>query len=193
MRRQIRDLAAALGEPQRGEALIADMDARLARVAVDPSRPRLKAVVLRPNGFTVGPGSLVDEILTRAGLDNLAARLDIAADEQVPLEVVALLGADLLILDRDEASAPSLADAVLDHPAIAALARRMTVVSLPSRLWTCGGPEIAEAVERLAAAASGARAAGDAMSARARRARKSATGRSSPRSPRWRSSPRWPR
>ena len=158
VRRQIGDLAAALGEPQRGEALIADIDARLARVALDPSRPRLKAVVLRPNGFTVGPGSLVDEILTRAGLDNLAARLDIAADEQVPLEVVALLGADLLILDRDESGAPSLADAALDHPAIAALARRMTIVSLPSRLWTCGGPEIVEAVERLAAAAKAARA-----------------------------------
>jgi iron complex transport system substrate-binding protein len=35
VRRQIRDLAATLGEPQRGEALIADMDARLARVSVD--------------------------------------------------------------------------------------------------------------------------------------------------------------
>jgi iron complex transport system substrate-binding protein len=158
VRRQIRDLAATLGEPRRGEALIADMEARLASVAVDPSQPRLKAVVLRPNGFTVGPGSLVDEILTRAGLDNLAARLDIAADQQVPLEVVALLGADVLILDRDEQSAPSLADAALDHPAIAALARRMTIVSLPSRLWTCGGPEIVEAVERLAAAAKAARA-----------------------------------
>jgi iron complex transport system substrate-binding protein len=158
VRRQIRDLAATLGEPRRGEALIADMEARFASVAVDPSQPRLKAVVLRPNGFTVGPGSLVDEILTRAGLDNLAARLDIAADQQVPLEVVALLGADVLILDRDEQSAPSLADAALDHPAIAALARRMTIVSLPSRLWTCGGPEIVEAVERLAAAAKAARA-----------------------------------
>jgi iron complex transport system substrate-binding protein len=158
VRRQIRDLAATLGEPRRGEALIADMEARFASVAVDPSQPRLKAVVLRPNGFTVGPGSLVDEILTRAGLDNLAARLDIAADQQVPLEVVALLGADVLILDRDKQSAPSLADAVLDHPALAALARRMTIVSLPSRLWTCGGPEIVEAVERLAAAAKAARA-----------------------------------
>jgi len=156
VRRQIRDLAAALGEPERGERLVADMDARLARVAIDPSRSRLKAVVLRPNGFTVGPGSLVDEILARAGLDNLAARLDIAADDQVPLETVALLGADILILDRDEASAPSLADAILDHPAIAALAQRMTVVSLPARLWTCGGPEVAEAVERLAAAAAAA-------------------------------------
>jgi len=158
VRRQIRDVAASLGEPERGEALIAELDARLARVAVDLSRPRLKAVVLRPNGFTVGPGSLVDEILTRAGLDNLAARLDIAADQQVPLEVVALLGADLLILDRDENGAPSLADAALDHPAIAALAGRMTIVSLPSRLWTCGGPEVAEAVERLAASAAAARA-----------------------------------
>jgi iron complex transport system substrate-binding protein len=153
VRRQIRDLAAALGETQRGEALVAAMEARLAGVVIDPSRPRLKAVVLRPNGFTVGPGSLVDEILARAGLDNLAARLAIAADEQVPLEIVALLGADILILDRDENSAPSLADAALDHPAIAALAQRMTIVSLPARLWTCGGPEIAEAVERLAAAA----------------------------------------
>jgi hypothetical protein len=34
----------------------------------------------------------------------------------------------------------------------------MTIISLPSRLWTCGGPEIAEAVERLAAAAGAARA-----------------------------------
>ncbi len=158
VRREIRTVAAALGEPQRGAALVADIDARLARVAVDPAAPRLKSVVLRPNGFTVGPGSLVDEILTRAGLDNLARRLDIAADEQVPLEVIALLGADLLILDRDGAGAPSLADAALDHPAIAALSRRMTVVSLPSRLWTCGGPEVVEAVERLAAAAQAARA-----------------------------------
>ena len=154
VRRQIRDLAAALGEPQRGEALVAAMDARLARAAVDSSAPRPTAMVLQPNGFTVGRGSLVDEILTRAGLDNLAARrLDIAADAEVPLEVVASLAPDVLILDRSEESAPSLAEAALDHPAIVALEPRMTVVSLPARLWTCGGPEIVEAVERLAAAA----------------------------------------
>jgi iron complex transport system substrate-binding protein len=159
VRGEIRHVAAALGEPQRGEALVAEMDARLARVAVDPSQPRLTTIVLQPNGFTVGPGSLVDEILTRAGLDNLAARrLDIAADAEVPLEVVASLEPDVLILDRSEETAPSLAEAALDHPAIQALARRMTIVSLPARLWTCGGPEITEAVERLAAVAAAARA-----------------------------------
>jgi len=159
VRWQIRDLAAALGEPQRGEALIADMEARLARVSIDRREPRPTAMVLQPNGFTVGRGSLIDDILTRAGLDNLAARrLDIAADSQVPLEVVASLAPDVLILDRSDERAPSLAEAALDHPAIVALEPRMTVVSLPARLWTCGGPEIAEAVERLAAAAAAARA-----------------------------------
>jgi len=159
VRREIRRVAAALGEPQRGEHLIGDMDARLARVVVDASAPRPKALVLQPNGFTVGAGSLVDAVLARAGLDNLAAdRLDLAADAQVPLELVASLEPDVLILDRSEERLPSLAEATLDHPAIQALAGRMTVVSLPARLWTCGGPEIVEAVERLAAAAATARA-----------------------------------
>ena len=40
---------------------------------LDPRRPPLRAIILRPNGFTVGPGSLVDEILRRAGMTNLAA------------------------------------------------------------------------------------------------------------------------
>jgi len=161
VRREIRRVAAALGEPQRGEALIADIDARLARVASAPRQPPVSAIVLQPNGFTVGPGSLVDDVLTRAGLDNLAARrFDIAADSQVPLEVVASLAPEVLILDRSQERVPSLAEAELDHPAIAALERQTTVVSLPSRLWTCGGPEIVEAVERLAAAAKAARARG---------------------------------
>ena len=37
------------------------------------ARPR--AIVLNPNGATVGRGTLVDEIMTLAGLDNVAAEL----------------------------------------------------------------------------------------------------------------------
>ena len=73
VRRQIREVAAVIGEPERGEALVADIDRRLARISVDANRPPLRAIILRPNGFTVGPGSLVDEILRRAGMTNLAA------------------------------------------------------------------------------------------------------------------------
>ena len=93
-RRQILDFAARIGESERGEALVAQMDRDLERVSVDARRPKLKAIILRPNGFTVGAGSLVDEILAHAGLENLAARLDIGPYEQISLERVAMLDAE---------------------------------------------------------------------------------------------------
>jgi iron complex transport system substrate-binding protein len=158
VRRQIRDVAAAIGEPERGEALVADIDRRLARISIDPDRAPLGAIILRPNGFTVGPGSLVDEILRRAGMTNLAAGLDIGAYQQIPLERLARLDADVLILDSEGFAAPSLATEALSHPIVAALSRRMKVVALPSRLWTCAGPALVDAVERLVEATAEAKA-----------------------------------
>jgi iron complex transport system substrate-binding protein len=153
VRRQIRAVAAAIGEPERGEALVAEIDGELAQIAVDPKRTPLRAIILRPNGFTVGPGSLVDEILRRAGMINLAAELDIGSYQQIPLERLALLDADVLIVDSEGFERPSLATQTLRHPIVAALSRRMAVVALPSRLWTCPGPGLVEAIRRLAAAA----------------------------------------
>ena len=158
VRRQIREVAAAIGEPQRGERLVADIDRRLARISLDPSRPPLRAIILRPNGFTVGPGSLVDEVLRRAGMTNLAARLDIGAYEQIPLERLAVLDADVLIVDSEGFGAPSLATEALRHPIVAALSQRLKVVALPSRLWTCPGPEVVDAVQTLVDATAAVRA-----------------------------------
>jgi iron complex transport system substrate-binding protein len=157
VRRQIRDVAAVLGEPQRGEALVADIDRGLARISVDANRPPLNAIILRPNGFTVGPGSLVDEILRRAGMTNLAARLDVGVYQQIPLERLAVLDADALIVDSEGFAEPSLATEALRHPIVAALTRRMRVVPLPSRLWTCAGPALVDAVRTLAEATAEAR------------------------------------
>jgi len=155
VRRQIREVAAAVGEPERGEALVADIDRRLARIALEPNRPPLSAIILRPNGFTVGAGSLVDEILRRAGMTNLAARLDIGAYQQIPLERLALLDADVLIVDSEGFATPSLATEALRHPIVAALSHRLKVVALPSRLWTCPGPGVVDAVQRLVEATAG--------------------------------------
>ena len=160
VRRQIREVAAVLGETERGEALVAEIDRRLAGISLDPSRPPLRAIILRPNGFTVGPGSLVDEILRRAGMANLAAGLDIGAYQQIPLERLALLDADVLIVDSEIVGAPSLATEALDHPIVAELSHSMKVVSLPSRLWTCAGPALVDAIQRLVDATDGAAARG---------------------------------
>ena len=149
VRQQIRDFAAAIGERARGEALVADFDARLAQISAHAHNPPLNAIVLRPNGFTVGKGSLVNELLERAGLANLATRLGIDNYLQIPLEAVALQQADVLILNGESNGAPSLATEALHHPIVAKLGKRLKLVSMPSRLWTCAGPAVLDAVQRL--------------------------------------------
>ena len=150
IRAQIRRVAAALGQPERGEQMIAAMDGRLAAIR-GPALPPL-AVVLRPNGFTAGRGSLVDEILRRAGVRNLAAEQGLENYGEIPLESVALSGVRLLILNQPENRAPSLGEAMLDHPILSA-PPDLHLVRVPARLWTCGGPEIADAAALIAAAA----------------------------------------
>ena len=154
---QIAEMAALLGEPARGEALIGEIDARLARLAQRIGKERPKALVLRPNGFTVGHGSLVDEILTRAGFVNLAAELGIDNYGQIALETVALGEADILILNTSEGGPPSLAHEILNHPLIGRLGDRLRLVALPSRLWTCAGPAVIDAIEMLIDAAAAPR------------------------------------
>lgn len=149
---QIRAFAALVGEPERGAWLAGDMEKRLAAIPAPGPGPLPRALVLRPNGFTAGRGSLVDDILTRAGLDNLAAGLDLGSYAQVPLETVVLEAADILVVDGDRDGPPSLATAILEHPVLAKLRRRVAAISVPSRLWTCAGPSVVEAIERLRAA-----------------------------------------
>lgn len=153
-RHQIREMAHALGEAERGERMIADMDARIAAQARGPvDRPSgIRAAMLRPNGFTVGPGTLIDEMFSLAGLSNLAAELGIEGYGQLPLETAILAGTDMLIVDTEHDAFPSLATEVLRHPALARLPHRISVIALPSRLWTCAGPQLADAVSALAEA-----------------------------------------
>lgn len=146
---QIRMVAARLGVPERGAAMVGEMEAAFARLPpVAGKRPT--AVVLRPNGFTTGRGSLADELMEKAGLSNLAARLPTDKMGQLALEEIVRAAPDLVVVNADEAAPPSLADALLHHPALAPFKDR--TLALPLRLWTCAGPDLAEAAVLLAAA-----------------------------------------
>lgn len=150
IRRQITQVAAALGRPERGAALLAAFDRRLATIPLPERDPgsRPLAVVLQPNGFTARGSSLADAVLARAGLDNAATRHGLDRPDPIPLELLILHRPDLLITDRPP-DAPSMADALLWHPALrAAFADHR--VEVPSRDWICGGPATLDAVERLA-------------------------------------------
>ncbi|GJE28157.1 ABC transporter substrate-binding protein [Methylobacterium organophilum] len=151
VRAQVRQVAAAVGHPERGEAMVAALDARLA--SVPPATRPLRALVMRPNAFTVAPGGLGDALIRAAGLVNVAGEIGRDRFGQVPLEAAVLAKADLIVVDETGTGAPSLADALLQHPVFRALARTQRVVAIPNRFWTCPGPQVAEVVARLAAAA----------------------------------------
>ncbi|PWR20457.1 ABC transporter substrate-binding protein [Zavarzinia aquatilis] len=148
---QIRDVAASLGQSARGEAMIESIRAGLD--AIPPRARPLRALVLRPNGVTSGAGSLVDTLLTRAGLVNLGADPALGVYTALPLELVASLRPDILVMDLEPMAAPALAEAVLHHPVLARLPFAMRVIGVPNRLWTCAGPGMVEAVRLLAGAA----------------------------------------
>jgi iron complex transport system substrate-binding protein len=153
VRSGIRKMAALVGEPARGEALFASFDERLAEIGTPAPGRRPTALVFNANGFTVGAGTLVDDIMSRAGLDNVAAHMKLGNYSQLPLEIAVRSDVDILIISARRDGPPSLATALLDHPVLSKLGPKTHIVVLPTNLWSCGGPEVAEAIARLRAAA----------------------------------------
>ena len=153
VRSGIRKMAALVGEPARGEDLVASFDRRLAEIGTPASGRRPTALVFNANGFTVGAGTLVDDIMSRAGLDNVAAHMKLGNYSQLPLEIAVRSDVDILIISARRDGPPSLATALLDHPVLSKLGPKTHIVVLPTNLWSCGGPEVAEAIARLRAAA----------------------------------------
>jgi iron complex transport system substrate-binding protein len=147
--KQIIDMAHLLDESARGQVLVDDMNQRMARLGTPVFSKRPTTLVFNPNGFTVGAGTLVDDILTRAGLDNVAAHMNLGNYTQIPLEILVNSAVDVLIVSSSRDGPPSLATEMLRHPVLSELGSRTHVVVLPSRLWICGGPEAVEAVARL--------------------------------------------
>jgi len=144
---RIRALAKALEVEARGEALIADIERRLA--AVTPVAGRPLAAVLRPRGIAAGKGTPMDEVLTRAGYRNLSAERASAAGDRLSIESLVFGRPDLLILDRRDDPTPSDAQRIQDHPILAKLFADGRMSEIPNRLWLCPGPAMLDAIERL--------------------------------------------
>lgn len=151
IRAQVREVARALGVAERGEALLAEMDAKLAAAAPrDGARPT--ALTLEPGGFTAGGGTLSDAVLQAAGFANYAAGHGMQGYGYLPVESVAADPPDLLVSDEGPQAHPSLAEQLLRHPALARSIPPQARPDVPGTLTSCGAPFVADAVVRLAEA-----------------------------------------
>jgi iron complex transport system substrate-binding protein len=132
IRAETRTVAKILGVPTRGETLIAAMDATLA--ALPRPSHQVRALAWEARGLTDGPGSLMDAVLRAADMVN------VASGRSTALEALLRHPPDLLVVPTDPRF-PSLATALLDHPALATIPRR----AIPPPLTICAGPFTAQA------------------------------------------------
>lgn len=151
IRANIRIVGAALGRDAAAEAMIARFDADLAAISRDPANgPR--AVVYEPNGYTSGQGTLVQDILSAAGLRNAATESGRSGGGRLPLELLVTLDPNLVIRAQRFGRA-SRAEDMLEHPALTAMMADQPVRPRSGGDYICGTPLVLTAVAALAQAA----------------------------------------
>ncbi len=149
---QVTRIAALAHRPERGQALVGRIRAALQAAAPPPGARRLSALVFQSGGFVAAEGTMMDEMLRRCGFENAATRYGLKHSGNVPLERLVADPPEVLLAGQGAPGAPTWADRVIRHPALAHVAGRMHRASLPQRLTYCGGPVLIELAAALATA-----------------------------------------
>ncbi len=141
IRRTTRAVAAAVGEPARGEALLARMDGELAEIAALRAPVPVRAIGWSGAAEDVpGADTLFNTILTTAGAINLAARP--VGSSGFDLEEVLRARPRLLLRGKSYGEGRALRSSAADHRALRALPG-LVIIDYPEGAWACGVPAAA--------------------------------------------------
>jgi iron complex transport system substrate-binding protein len=151
--RNVRLVAELVGQVARGEQLVATLREHVRAIEANRPRRNLAAVIVRPGGFTVGAESLANELLTLAGFTNVAAERGLDRWGSLSMEALLRSSPEIIVLTGYRNAQPSLANAVLEHPALARLGAAQRTVTVHTALWACGLPGSIEAAALLQRAA----------------------------------------
>ena len=150
IRAHMKRMGALLGREEQADRQIAAMNAALAEV---PKPAHRQTVALYyANSYTSGRGTLIDEAIRLAGLDNLADKAGIRGSGMLPLEMLIMNKPDILVRGS-RGRPPALAFENFEHPALRALEKETRIVTLNDNLTVCGGPFSVDAVTELSEAA----------------------------------------
>ncbi len=144
---QIRQIAAAAGAPERGEALVGAIERAIESARLRGGERRISAVIWQGGGVVPGQGTLADQLLQLTGYRNLSVAYGLAKWDVLPLEYLIASPPDVVL---SVGTGASERDRMLGHPAVRKLAEQVVFRTYPSRLLQCAGPTIIEAVARLA-------------------------------------------
>ncbi len=143
-----RQVARAVGEPARGEALIARMDRQLADLARDPGPP-IRVAAWDETGFSAGDGTLYDAVLTAAGARNVVREGTSLSYRKPDVEVLMQAAPALLVQGTRDAAIAGLGDDVMRHRLVRRFWGGRRTLRIPQKYYTCGTPMVADAAVSL--------------------------------------------
>ncbi|WP_348524717.1 ABC transporter substrate-binding protein [Paracoccus marinaquae] len=144
IRAEITRMGGLLGREPAAADLLARFDAGLD--AAGSREDRGRAALYYANGITSGRGTLAGAILESAGYRNIAGDFGITGTAKLPLELLVMARPERLVTGA-KWPGQSRSEAILDHPALAAIAPATAKVT--DRDWVCGTPFILRAIEAL--------------------------------------------
>lgn len=146
---QVTELAAAVGEPAKGAALNARIDAAVA--AARWSGSPAPALLWIGGNLVTGGKTLLDDLMSHAGFSNQAAHYGLTHTAHLPMEQVIADPPRVMLAPEGAGHDSDSRAAALRKRAIAETGMPVTQAQFPRNLVNCGGPVIPAALARLAA------------------------------------------
>jgi iron complex transport system substrate-binding protein len=130
-------LGQALDAPDKAEAMLAEMDRKIAAARAAALHPPVRAILYAPNGYAA-TDAVSDEIMALSGLVDAAPAGQLTRRGTLPIESLIAVAPELLILGSDTGG--SHAEAILHHPALKALNGRTYIARASLLALSCPGP-----------------------------------------------------
>lgn len=109
-----------------------------------PGKGRVAAYYQR-RGYMTGTGTLIDELMTRVGLVNLAGKLGKPPLSQLSLEEMVAAEPDFLIVESATDKVTDQGSEMLHHPALKDIPR----ISVPQAWTVCSSPAYSQAARSM--------------------------------------------
>jgi iron complex transport system substrate-binding protein len=151
VKEQIRRMGDFVRHPDRAEIQIARLDAAIARARETAARKPYGVLALSRRGWVSGDDSLVSALLSVVGLSNAASGLGITHGGFAKLEAIVAARPDLILISDGSNVADDEGSALLLHPALEKMYPPSRRILIPEDLTVCGGPMLADALDRLGA------------------------------------------
>lgn len=148
----IRLVAAALEQERRGEALIGELEEKLAAIPKPDPPPR--ALYVTPGGVTAGAHTMIDAIFAAAGVRNITADEGKSYWPPLPAEALLVAPPELIVTGFFKARDVEINYwSAARHPAIEKQLEETPTVHLPADLVSCAAWYSADAARMIAESA----------------------------------------